>query len=511
MRPLTMPPVAPSDVRLTTSVRAWVVLALAGVALLLAAAPAAAGTFPGKNGKIAYEYLDTIYTIDPEGGGGQRLVTHPDGGGEPSWSPRGDRLAFVSKRGGERDIYVIDADGTDERRLTSNDAIEEENPSWVDDDTVIFRADPESGAPTFSTADLGAAPTSTYALFRSATPEVVDNFIEPEISAGGELLFTEYFQVPGTSSFLSAAWTASGNGPATKFSGLLPQYSVYSGGWSPDGVEFLYLGRTPTCCSLDIFVASAAGSAVNITNTPGRSEATPRFSPDGTMVVYGDLFGGDKLYVSAADGSGEITLPTGFFAARNPDWQALGGATPPPDSVPEPAPAPDSNPGSSASPSPEADTSPPHLRGRPIVRNGSTTLVVVVPSAGRLTVQQANGGGKQSSASLAAASADVSAVKGKKGRRKGKKGKGKKGKRRPHSLIRKVVKRPKRAGPVRVKIEPTRLGRKALKKRGRLTVKVRGTFVAAGAKRSVSFARKVTVKKKGKRGKGAGRDKSKQR
>ena len=509
-----------------TSVRAWI--ALTGAVFLLVAAPAAAGTFPGKNGKIAYEYLDTIYTITPGDTEGEQLVTHPDGGGEPSWSPRGDRLAFVSKRGGERDIYVIDADGTDERRLTSNDAIEEVNPSWVDDNTVIFRADPESGDPTFSTADLGAAPTSTYALFRSATPEVVDNFIEPEISAGGELLFTEYFQVPGTSSFLSAAWTATGNGPATKFSGLLPEYSVYSGGWSPDGVEFLYLGRTPVCCSLDIFVASGASSAVNITNTPSRSEATPRFSPDGTMVVYGDLFGGDKLYVSAADGSGEITLPTGFFAARNPDWQALGGATPPPDPGPDPNPestpesTSDSTPGSSpsAGPSPGPDRVPPYLRGRPMVQNGSTTLVVVVASAGRLTVQQANGGGNdgggaRSSASLSAASVDISAVKGTQGKRKDKKGKGKK-RRRP--LVRPVTLKPKKAGPVRIKIRPTKKGKKVLAKRGKLTVKVQVSFTPSGSKDTQTIVRKVTIKKNvGKTGKkkgghhkgGRGRGKSK--
>ena len=474
-----------------TSVRAWIVLALTGAVFLLVAAPAAAGTFPGKNGKIAYEYLDTIYTITPGDTEGEQLVTHPDGGGEPSWSPRGDRLAFVSKRGGERDIYVIDADGTDERRLTSNDAIEEVNPSWVDDNTVIFRADPESGDPTFSTADLDAAPTSTYALFRSATPEVVDNFIEPEISAGGELLFTEYFQVPGTSSFLSAAWTATGNGPATKFSGLLPEYSVYSGGWSPDGVEFLYLGRTPECCSLDVFVASGASSAVNITNTPSRSEATPRFSPDGTRVVYGDLFGGDKLYVSAADGSGEITLPTGFFAARNPDWQALAGATPPPDpaSVPAPdsspdsSPNPDSNPDPGPGPGPAPGTRPPYLRGRPIVQNGSTTLVVVVPSAGRLHAQQAFGTGTASSSAA----------------QRHKKGKGKK-RRRP--LVRPVTLKPKQAGPVRIKIKPTKKGKKVLAKRGKLTVKVQISFTPSGTKDTQTLVRKVTIKRHvGKKGK----------
>lgn len=176
-------------------------------------------------------------------------------------------------------------------------------------------------------------------------------------------------------------------------------------------------------------------------------------------------------------------------------------------------------------PPPIPNMPPLELQGKPILRNGTTTLVVVVPSAGRLTVQQANGGGnkgggKKSSASLFAASAGISAVKGKKGRRgKGRKGKGKgKGKRRRPSLIRKAVKRPKQAGPVRVKIKPTKLGRKVLNRRGKFTVKVRIAFVAAGTRQRSAFTRKVTLKKKvgrkkgkGKRGKGKSRGKSKRK
>jgi len=475
--PLTMPPVALSDVRQMTSARAWAVLALAGAAHLFSAAPAAAGTFPGKNGKIAYNYLGTIYTISLGDGAGKQLVSHPDGGADASWSPRGERLVFVSVRGGKHDLYVIDADGSDERRLTSNDAIEEENPSWVDDDTVIFRADPDSGDPTFSTADLDAAPTSTYGFFRAAEPDVVDNFTEPEISAGGELLFTENYQVPGTSKFRSAAWTATGDGPATRFTGINPAYSAFSGGWSPDGDKFLYLGRTFVCCSLDVFVDSAAGTPVNVTNTPGRSEGYPRFSPDGTMQVYGDPLEGDNLYVSQADGSGEISLPTGFFDAREPDWHALGGATPPSD----PGPGTDPGPGPAAGP---GEAPPSAIRIRLILRDGSTVLLVVVPAAGRLRVAQVFG----------KAGASASARKN----AKGKKGKKRKKRRRP--LVKPVSLKPKKAGAVRVKIRPTKLGKKVLAKRGKLTVKVAVSFTPKGSKKTKSLTRKVTIRK-AKRGK----------
>jgi hypothetical protein len=39
------------------------------------------------------------------------------------------RIAFTSYRDGNAEIYVMDADGTDQRRLTSNTAVDDE-PAW---------------------------------------------------------------------------------------------------------------------------------------------------------------------------------------------------------------------------------------------------------------------------------------------------------------------------------------------------------------------------------------------
>jgi dipeptidyl aminopeptidase/acylaminoacyl peptidase len=52
--------------------------------------------------------------------------------GSPAWSPDGTRLAFYGERGGNSDIYVMSADGTDVRRLT-RDASDEGYPSWSPD------------------------------------------------------------------------------------------------------------------------------------------------------------------------------------------------------------------------------------------------------------------------------------------------------------------------------------------------------------------------------------------
>src|SRR5687768_14317011 len=48
---------------------------------------------------------------------------------QPVWSPDGSRIAFWSNREGKKEIYVMDADGTNVKRLTHNLA-DDVNPSW---------------------------------------------------------------------------------------------------------------------------------------------------------------------------------------------------------------------------------------------------------------------------------------------------------------------------------------------------------------------------------------------
>ena len=47
----------------------------------------------------------------------------------PSWSPDAKRLVFESRRHGAPELYVINVDGTGERRLTTNPA-QDTHPDW---------------------------------------------------------------------------------------------------------------------------------------------------------------------------------------------------------------------------------------------------------------------------------------------------------------------------------------------------------------------------------------------
>ncbi len=89
--------------------------------------------------KIAFDHffeagLQDIATIRPDGTDLTRLTTSH--GEYPAWSPDGRRLAFASARDGDYDIYVMNADGTQERALTSN-ATYDMYPAWSPDGAWI--------------------------------------------------------------------------------------------------------------------------------------------------------------------------------------------------------------------------------------------------------------------------------------------------------------------------------------------------------------------------------------
>lgn len=58
-----------------------------------------------------------LYSIRPDGNGLRRLTTQGQNYG-PVWSPDGRLIAFNSQRDGNSELYVMNPDGTDQRRLT---------------------------------------------------------------------------------------------------------------------------------------------------------------------------------------------------------------------------------------------------------------------------------------------------------------------------------------------------------------------------------------------------------
>jgi TolB protein len=57
------------------------------------------------------------------------LTDNPAFDRSPVWSPDGTRIAFVSDRDANMEIYVMNADGSDQTNLTRNSA-HDTSPDW---------------------------------------------------------------------------------------------------------------------------------------------------------------------------------------------------------------------------------------------------------------------------------------------------------------------------------------------------------------------------------------------
>lgn len=74
------------------------------------------------------------------------LTATTGGSYDPVWSPRGDRIAFVSQEPDNDEIYTINPDGSDLQRLTVNHWEWDKHPSWSPDGAqIVFWSNRETG------------------------------------------------------------------------------------------------------------------------------------------------------------------------------------------------------------------------------------------------------------------------------------------------------------------------------------------------------------------------------
>jgi Tol biopolymer transport system component len=259
-----------------------------------------------------------IYTINPDGSGKTRLTT--DGlSSDPVWSPDGSQIAFVASSNCdnavcETDIAIMDADGSNVVQLTSSG--DNEQPAWSPDGSQIaFVSWREANADIFVMETDGSGVTNL-------TNHPTDDFDPTWSPDGSQIAFSSnrnHFEEQVMPGFETELFVMNSDGSDVT---RLPTdaFNVFGPKYSPDGTHLMFYQMSGDISPMPMYVLQADGSGV----TEITSGSKPDWSPDGSEIVFvrPDLSGetppsGWNLYLANSDGSGETLLTEG----NDPDWK----------------------------------------------------------------------------------------------------------------------------------------------------------------------------------------------
>lgn len=107
-----------------------------------------------------YSVKQPIFLKEVDGGDKKQIAS----GVDPIWSPDGTQIAFASKQAGDADsdIYLMNADGSNQRRLLQNPG-KDLRPIWsFDGNFMAFLTMPASGPIYVTVANLQGKTTATF-------------------------------------------------------------------------------------------------------------------------------------------------------------------------------------------------------------------------------------------------------------------------------------------------------------------------------------------------------------
>jgi hypothetical protein len=276
---------------------AGVLLAIAAIGVISASAGSAKPDPRIVFGSDRADGQRDLYVVNEDGTAEHRLTFDGNDMFErvASWSPDNSRIAYAANHNGNFDIYTIDPNGGTPQRITTDPA-RDDYPQWTSDGRIVF------------TRGLFNCPCTEWIVNADGTNAQQLPLQGSVISAEPSLTSNRIVYASGDASGITALHVATLTGGGDKQITNPPSDGEgdFEPHWSPTGNDIVFL-RDHGGVDNDVFVVHADGSGLRrITNTPTRPEFWATWSSDGSEIIYQDGNTGKLHAVSVSDGQDRL-------------------------------------------------------------------------------------------------------------------------------------------------------------------------------------------------------------
>lgn len=285
--------------------------------LLAAVVPGQAGAIVG--GRIAFQSNrdghPEIYITNADGSNETRLTRCLcngfngeilAGNREPSLAHGGHKIAFWGERNGNADIFTMDADGANKKRITQNRSFDRSPAFSYDGKRIVFvsNRDPNDpskvGVNNIWVMDADGA-NQAQLTHRTLTDGPAS---QPQFSPDGKKIVFEGFKQGHQEIYVM-------DSDGSHIVDLSRSDAVNADPmFSPDGKEIIFDSLRQNNGKYGIYIMDATdGKPVIKVSHDDLSDLEPAFSPSGARIVFRSSRGsGAELFVMNRDGSNEVQL-----------------------------------------------------------------------------------------------------------------------------------------------------------------------------------------------------------